>query len=342
MYTLTFNEYTIKDLLAHSREGRQFFGAVVVPYSGLFTNITDTFYTELPKILCPYQVNDIIIIQERWARSSNGYVYESDSQQGVDNSYVDRYDYRPAYTMPDDAARLYGRIVSATPWPVTPDIANKYIPSGYSIDKCFGTAKIIGSTDVSHRILRNLRKQRNQEVLGKTYQPIVRTTDPKTWRYVPYQLRNPIRPNMHYTIGGVEFTYYASNYSDSAQAYYTPYLTPSTNPQALESGEPISDIKEGGRYINGAWATYPTSLTISESNNIQRTGIRLRVRGYAARSSVSEESKFIFLMLDDNFNPIPIYAYYVTETISASQPVFAWLISGYLCNKDGNVIGNYL
>ena len=351
MYTLTFNESTMLDLWDHRNGtyGRQFFGAVVIPYSGLFTNKANSFYTEVPKLLCPYQINDIIIIQQQWAKTeSRGYIYKIDQDYALD-PLVGDFNYLPAYSMPDEAAQMYGRIVSATPWLVSSDIANKFIPAGMNIDNWAGTAKVIGNVDTGTKILNKIRKRRNAEVLGKSYQPTVRTSDPPTIKYVPYQMTKPNKPMLHFSVEGASYDVVlpSRNYTDAAQAYYTLWgLGPSYDPQALKSGYPVdSDYSfEYDSYVLSSWATYPKSLTVAEAESLMNSGVHLYQRGLAADSPTNDRNsasaKFIYILLDDQKFAIPIYAYYPTETIDASQPVFAWLISGYLCEKDGTIIGN--
>ena len=348
MYTLTFNEATLLDLWDHHNNGRQFFGALVVPYSGLFTNKPDTFFTEVPKILCPYQINDIIIIQEKWAKTTTGgYIYKLSQDYSVD-PIVGDFDYLPAYTMPDDAARMYGRIVSAVPWMITSDIANKYIPSGENIDSWAGTAKVISNTDTGTRLLNNIRKKRNQEVLSKTYQPRVKTSSVPTIKYVPYQLNKPVKPRLSFIsedgLGQVVID--AKQYTDAAQAWDWMYNLDS-NPCKLRSGYPISmdvSLIDPNDYSLAAWATYPTPLTVSEAESLINSGVHLKQRGLANSSPTydrtSSKATFVYVLLDEQDNAIPIYVYYPTETIDSNQQVFAWLISGYLCNKDGTILGD--
>ena len=361
MYTLTFNEETILDLWDHHSSGRQFFGALVAPYSGLFTNPSSSFYTELPKILCPYQINDIIIIQERWAKTtSSGYIYEiSDSYATTPATTptVGGHEFLPAYTMPDDAARMYGRIVSITPWLVNGELAKKYLPSGLNIDNWSGTAKVIGNTDVGTRLLNKTRKRYNTEALNKTYQPVIKTTDPPIIRYVPYQLYRPVHPYLHFLREDLPTTVMrdvfipSSNYTDSAQArtnliiFSDPSLY--NDPLALKSGQPISEENSSYDptiYAYDAWALYPEPLTIKQANVLQNSGVNLYQRGLAKSSPTtdrtSESATFIYILLDEQRHAIPILEYYPTETIDSNQKVFAWLISGYLCEKDGTILGN--
>ena len=351
MYTLTFNEETILDLWDHHTSGRQFFGALVAPYSGLFTNPSSSFYTELPKILCPYQINDIIIIQERWAKTtSSGYIYKISEDYDVTPT-AGSHEFLPAYTMPDDAARMYGRIVSATPWLVNGELAKKYLPSGLSIDNWSGTAKVIGNTDVGTRLLNKIRKRYNTEALNKTYQPAVRTTDPPIIQYVPYQLYRPVRPFLHFLREDLPTTVIrdvfipSSNYTDSAQARTN--QASFDDPLRLKSGQPISEDSSSYDptiYAYDAWAVYPEPLTVKQAKVLQNSGVHLYQRGLAESSPTadrtSESATFIYILLDAQNHAIPILEYYPTETIDSDQKVFAWLISGYLCEKDGTILGN--
>jgi len=343
VYTLTFNDNTIKDLLDHRSEGRQFFGALVIPYSGVFTNRSNGFYTSVPKLLCPYQINDIIIIQEKWASSGSGeYLYETDSASGVSVA-----DYFPAYTMPDEAARMYGRIVSAVPWTITPNIADNFIPSGMNIDSWAGTAKVIDNFQSGNRYLNKIRQRRSKEAWNKTYQPIIRTTDPPTLKYVPYQRTKDSTYRLTFVNEDTNPSWvimHTKYYTDAAQAYYTYYGT-DFDTQRLMSGKPVSqNVYTSGVWSQDAWTTYPTSLTRSEADSLINSGVHLYERGLAYDSPTTSRSnanaKFIYLVLDQQDNPIPVYAYFVTETVDDDQHAFAWLISGYLCEKDGTIIGN--
>lgn len=351
MYTLTFNNETISDLLNHRSEGRQFFGAVVIPYSGVFTSETNVYTIDVPRILCPYQINDLIVIQERWARDASGeYVYESDS---IVSNY---YNYRPAYTMPNEAARMYGRIVSAVPWLVNLSIANKYLLDGMSLDNCTGTAKVYDTTDTANKMLKNIRDLHNKSALNKTYQPSIHSIRTPPIKYVPYQLSQQYTPSLLFVDpDGVSWNLNANHKSDAAIAYYAPfnYLAPGLDPQRLAPNQygytlPVdSENAElpNGDWVNnlGSWTTYPTSLTISEAEALENAGYHLVRRGlaYDSEETSGSNAKYIYVMLDETGHAIPIYAYYPVETIDSDQQVFAWLISGYLCEKDGTIIGNW-
>lgn len=332
MYTLMFNKETIQDLKNHLTYGRQFFGAVIIPYSGVFTSEPNVYTIEVPNILCPYQVNDLIIIQERWARDASGeFIYEIDSGGS--------YDFRPAYTMPDEAARMYGKIVSAVPWLLNSSIADAYLVD--NIDSCLGTAKVFGTDDVANRLLRKLRSQHNKSALSKTYQPSI--DGDSIIKYVPYQLSQQVLPQLNFTDPSGEIQHlYASLYSDSAVAYYDLYNDPAVDPQRLQSGQAVD--AEVAKMPNGdvvknlaSWTTYPEPLTIEEATKLEQAGYHLVQRGLAYGST----SKFIYVLLDNHGHSIPIYTYYPTTTVNSNQQVFVWLISGYLCDKEGNVIGDW-
>lgn len=300
MYDLTFNLTTLKDLVNHRDTGRQVYCAIVVPFSGIFTDKSQGSSATLPRIVCPYQVNDIIAIQEKWARAGTSYVY------GTDYSSGSGYNFRPASTMPVSAARMHARIVSIRTWTLTQDIVDNYLSIGYSPDYYAGTAKVIGYYDRGNALLSNIRKNRNKEVLAKTYQPSVSNTLPLVVnKYVPYYLREPVN--------------YATN---------TGKVT-SSRAQAYEGGK----LKNGQLYdpLHRRWSQFVSDTSTYPGKEFV---------GELAWSK-PEKPAYLFYNLDENGNRIPVYATYKAQVVDPEKHLFAWLISAYLCDADGEIIGNW-
>ena len=254
MYTLVFNSQTIQDMWDHhpdnpsrplgQKEGRQLFGTVVTPVCGTFTHgttthpVNDGTSTTIPKIVCPYQVNDIIAIQEKWARSSDGYVYYDYSTPSNNAGYT----FRPASTMPVDAARMYARIVSTRVWSITQEIRDKYIVAGVSADGAAGTASVIGYADKALELLSSIRNSHNAKVLSSTYQPLVPTKVHVLQEPQPYMMYQHVQPSI--TINGR--LYHAASSSLRAQAYSD--LLVVKNPGSTE-GRELDPTYHGSWYI---------------------------------------------------------------------------------------------
>lgn len=251
MYTLVFNANTIQDLWDHhpnnpnrplgQKSGRQLFGTVVTPDCGVFTTGTNPSpkltgtETTIPKIVCPYQVNDIIAIQEKWARSGDGYVYYDYNNETNNQGYT----FRPAATMPLDATRMYARIVSTRVWSITQEIRDKYINAGVNTDSAAGTAAVVGYADKALELLSSIRNSHNNAALASTYQPLVPITIPTRTEPQPYVMYQKLRPSV--TINGT--TYYAADYSIYAQAY--------NNVNSIKDsgdGHPIDPVNHGAWY----------------------------------------------------------------------------------------------
>ena len=194
MYTLTFNRNTIDDLLKHREDGRQLYGAVAVPYGGTFTSGKQGNEITIPKLLCPYQVNDIIAIQEQWSRTANSYVYKT-GDPSKDEGYV----FRPATTMPLSAARMYARIVSIRTWPATENIVKNYMTLGSSSDSAAGAAKVIGYYDKGNELLSDIRRIHNKKARNKTYQQLFETAPDLVNKYVDYYLKVPQTYSLEFT-----------------------------------------------------------------------------------------------------------------------------------------------
>lgn len=454
MYTITFSDETLNDMIAHRSEGRQLYGAIICPYSGTFTHKSEGSSVSIPRIVCPYQVNDIIAIQEQWARKEDGYsykngdfqnisdkvdfifqgkTYDSDSKlytytfisrqyigvnfenegvtvygyaQGIlgsetvshklstfrvisfnnssgtyvstgissyvktseyieitklrsnaigstgqkpncyklevlfttaddlstthiESSKVSRHfwtsnSFRPATTMPDDAVRMYARIVSIRGWTVTKDIVDKYLSVGEIADAYPGTAKVIGYYDRGNQLLSNIRKKRNKEVLAKTYQPIVNYNLPMVDKYVYYRLRE----STHYG--------YTRTYGPDAG---TKLGVESTFAQAFEAYPVYSDTQEL-HYLDSqfrGWQhTLKTSPYLADEDPSLEFGAY--AQGYDPQGGYE---RYVYYLLDSNGYRIPTYATYKTKIVDPTKYLFAWLISGYLCDRDGKIIGKW-
>lgn len=457
MYTITFSDETLNDMIAHRNEGRQVYGAIVCPYSGTFTHKSGGSSVSIPRIVCPYQINDIVAIQEKWARQENGYAYkngdfedisdkvdfvfqgktyDSDSKLytytfisrqyiGVDSenegvtlsgysqgvvdsvtvshriktfkvvsfndstgSYVStgtspnisssKYfevtklrsnaegstgqkpncykleasvvteddlsnpsvkssnvirhfwtsnSFRPATTMPDDAVRMYARIVSIRAWTVTKDIVDKYLSIGEIADAYPGTAKVIGYYDRGNQLLSNIRKKWNKEVLAKTYQPIVTYDLPMVDKYVHYRLRESTRYS--YSVGsdnnpdpghrlGVE-----SVFAQSFEAY--PVYTAKDQEQ---------------QYLDSNFRGWQHTLKSSDDLAMTDPTLEYACKGQGYDPEGGYE-RYVYYLLDSNGYRIPTYATYKTKIVDPTKYLFAWLISGYLCDKDGKIIGKW-
>lgn len=341
MYTLTFNRDTIDDLLAHRSDGRQFYGAIIIPYSGIFSHKYIGSYVQPPKIVCPYQVNDIIAIQERWARNNSSYVYET----GI-SSRDSGYNFRPAITMPLDAVRMYGRIVSIKPWRITQSMANHYLSKGMSTERYPGVGKVIGYADTANRLLSEIRKIHNRAVLNKSGQPLVPDNLPTVIKNVNYYLREPIDYNLYFV-------------SDSHAWDTHPYPDERYNgptsqmAQAYNDNLKILKCNKGGMaeitldYYLGDWEwTVKTTHQAQDyllEHQTKGDGKGLIKRGeyyYSPDSTESEDRQYVWIYTQDG-KPKPRFRYYQTEIVDPDKHWFAWMISGYLSDKDGNTIGKW-
>lgn len=322
MYTITFNEATIRDLLAHIQEGRQLYGAIVVPYSGVFTNKPFGSSVAVPKLLCPYQVDDIIAIQEPWASKIDGYVYKSDAN-------TSGYAFRPPSTMPNSAIRMYARIVSIVTWSVTQDIIDNYLSIGVSSDGYAGTAKIVGSKDNGNRLLSEIRKLHNTKLIDKSYQPVVTANPSKYIMLVPYYYREKVQPERNGPWEGA--------------------LINNKGPNSISAVAKGEDTIKGGTYIDSN--EYKWSIVdIKGPRVFEYDGHKLQCVGLSPDSPdpnpdldpVPDSKKvYRYIYVDSNDYLVPKYAYYPTEVVDPNKHMFAWLFSAYLCDKDGNIIGDW-
>lgn len=339
MYKLTFNRATIDDLLNHRNDGRQLYGAITIPYSGVFTEKSSGSYVDPPKIVCPYQVNDIIAIQERWARSSKSYVYAT-GNESIDSGYT----FRPAYTAPIDSVRMYARIVSIKPWRITKGIAANYLTRGMSIESYAGTAKVVGYKDTGNRLLSTTRKIHNTAVLNKTYQPMVPEKLPMVIRDVPYYTRQPVT----YTLNFVPESEYGSIHP-TLESYEG-----QTTSQAQRFNSSTHIVKNPGDitldYYYGDWnytimTAHEAATYMFEHQTLNEDGKGLIYRGeyyyYDGPHGGSEDpTQNVYIYCQDG-KPIPRARYYKTEIVDPSKYWFAWLISAYLSDKEGNIIGKW-
>lgn len=320
MYTITFSDETLKDLLDHKDDGRQVYGAIVCPYSGTFTHKSGGAAVTIPKLVCPYQVNDIIAIQEQWARKQNEFEYRTYTAKDNSNKF------RPATTMPDDAVRMYARIVSIRAWTVTKDIVDKYLSVGEIADAYPGSAKIIGYYDKGNELLSKIRKKRNKEVLDKTYQPVVTYNLPMVDKYVQYRLRQ------------------STNYSYDVVSEHNPHPghklgVESVFAQAFEAYPVYSDSSEA-QYLDSNFRGWQHTLKSSNDLAMKDSSLEYacKARGYNPPGGYE---MYVYYRLDSNGNRIPTYATYKTKIVDPTKYLFAWLISGYLCDKDGKITGKW-
>ncbi len=390
MYALTFSRKVIKDLLAYadgvngwgSPKGRQFYGAILMPDSGYFTSKSSG---NAPKIVCPYQVNDIIAIQEEWARSATSYVYKiqpdrGDPSNNLNNEVADLtgYNFRPASTMPIDAARLFGRITSIVSWPLTQDIAKEYLSyfPGTSDISSSGVGKVIDYYTNGSRLLSTIRKNRNREVLNKSGQPLVTSSNDlplvDSLRY--YYLNMPTQ----YSIVEYESNSTLLVQSNQVLPRYLSVLTENIN--CL--GESSTSITSGGHenptidghpvdvrtLTIGDWVWYNSESEPSEpwekfawmgdmwrgfSSMINAPGedYYLPAGWVYAESSSSDtygsDAMYSPLGTYEDSNGLhyiyrnlyagPIYATYKTKIVDPIKKLYVWLISGYLCHKNGDI-----
>lgn len=328
MYTLTFNKDTIADLVDHRYDGRQVYGAIIVPYSGVFTDKSSGDQVDPPKILCPYQENDIIAIQERWARSADSYVY------AVDDSSLDKnYYFRPAYTMPKDAVRMYGRIVSIKPWRLTAGIARNYLSRGMSLESCAGSAKVVGYYDLGTRMLSKIRKKHNQALLNESSQPLVPENLPMVTKSVPYYLRDSVTYWLSYKSDGGTMVQVEGVTSDKAQVY-------NADADIMKPAYGAIDGVETLDYYYGHWSY--VSLTANEAADLmRRTGKILYKRGEAYNSPSTGTKIYVYIYMTKDHKAIPQYRYYKTQVVDPSKKWFVWMVSAYLCDEAGNIIGDW-
>lgn len=445
MYTITFSDDTLNDVIEHREEGRQIYGAIVCPYSGIFTKKSGGASVSIPKLVCPYQVNDIIAIQEQWSRTEDGFAYRNGDfkvqpdvsftykgatkdettgiytytfesgylgvlygnegvrmegsttvgsvvsfsvrtfnnssgsyedtgtsgqcrpykyvtvtqfrggQNGVkpncykivaivtsrsspddiqtpivmqSNKVVRHYwpsnTFRPATTMPEDAVRMYARIVSVRAWTVTKDIVDKYLSVGEIADSYPGTAKVIGYYDRGNELLSKIRKKRNKEVLAKTYQPVVTYDLPMVDKYVQYRLKGD--------------TNYSYTRETSPNSGFKPGVR-SVFAQAFEAYGVYSDDGTA-KYLDPQFRAW--QHTLKSSKDLANTDFSLEyaseAQGYNPKGGYEA---YVYYKLDSNGYRIPTYATYKTKIVDPKQYLFAWLISGYLCDKDGKITGKW-
>lgn len=369
MYTLTFNSATLKDLWAHHPDnpdtvdpiGRQMYGAIIIPYSGVFTKKSYGSSVSVPKILCPYQVNDIIAIQEQWAMSNSSYVYK------IDMTNEDAFQFRPATTMPLQATRMYGRIVSVTPWIVTPEIYRNYLSTGSTADRFPGAAKVIKSYDKGNQLLSSSRSKFNKTILAKSSQPTVSDALPLQVFNVLYRLDQPFTPTLKFRLV-LKYKYpVTSGYVDAyTHADYTREGPSSLNAISFGdgtwNGNYLLDEHERGtrREIDwnyGSW--YVTSLTDAEYQ-ISTNKEHLMLIGPTTWDQKYNRNEYFLLDDSDEWNaislighyynyyaflkgkPRPRYAYYESVRFNPNLYLYCWLISAYLCDENGNIFGNYM
>lgn len=348
MYILTFNTATMNDMLQNRYSGRQIYGAITLPYCGWFTSSYDRSSIVVPKLLCPYQVNDIVGIQELWARDSNSYVYRAD----LDDQEAQFYDFRPATTMPDSAIRMYARIVSIRTWSATPDILKHYMTLGSSADSAAGTAKVIGYYDKGNELLSKIRKIHNQKILNDS---ATRTygDDPELVEYASYYYR---RLSKIYTLS---FTNEFGSYTGDSHLGTDPTLlaqskgklrvkkwnTSTQQYEVYNENDPSTwvyvDVHHN-RELAGEWSTVILNYKPSSSAEDlrMREEDKLLYRGEAV-DCTETNPRYIYVNLTNDLRPVPMYAYYITKVIDPELMWHVWLISAYLSDRDGNIIGNW-
>lgn len=482
MYSMVFNSETIKDLYQHQSDGRQIFAAVTMPVSGTFTNKATGASVNVPKIICPYQINDIFAIQEKWARSETDYVLRSpyDFQKtielNIENQFVDfstgkivsnavlgiRSDYidlsgcstlvcsdlsgrsagyvdsvygwhtigvvafydddknylssisrsstnfpnsvtidltsstyrdakyaiissrdisdsgydewghyhdgqhisntltgldygqsssftfRPASTMPVEAANLYGRIVSIRSCRITQEIIDHYLTIGETSDSCAGVGKIIGTTDRGNRILSNLRNSKNRKALTKFYQPSISSAANKVTSLRYYRLHQSVQYEGHFQTDSAWLPSHSgyTTLKSSSTGYaisravdlpYHRYMDPETGIIKFRNDCILgkeTDTVDNRRTIDanlGRWYTRGSNVPPNENTDKQLL--------YLGESRWSNP-KYQYLVLDSSGHPSPVLATYPVEIIDPDKHLFAWLISAYLCDKDGNILGD--
>lgn len=349
MYVLTFNSNTIRDLLDSRSTGRQLYGAITLPYSGWFTSSYDRSSIVVPKLLCPYQVNDIIGIQELWARDSNSYVYRAD----MPDEEATFYDFRPATMMPDAAVRMYARIVSVRTWSATPEILKHYMTIGSSADSAAGTAKVLGYYDKGNELLSRIRKIHNKTMLDNSESKLF-SSDPELVDYASYYYR---REGIIYTLRFTnEFSSYVfpshpqgsstllaqskarlrvKKWNSSTQQYETYDENDPSTWSYID--EPLVD-----REFAGEWSFVILDHKPVNSDEVSSMiyNDHLIYRGEAVDSTESDR-RYVYVSTTDSGLPVPMYAYYITKVIDPSLFWNVWLISAYLSDKDGNIIGNW-
>ena len=318
MYTMTFTDSTMNSIKNSGSNGLQIYSAIMCTYSGIFT--PDNIYDEdtTPKIVCPYQVNDIFAIQEPWARDAHDYVYK------LDGDTTHGYVWRPASTMPLDATRFYGRIVSIYARLLTRDIAENYLPVGDSISACPGVAKVIKSYDSGNNLLSSIRGTRSKEARNKSYQSQVPGSLPLVKYRAPYYLSTST--DKTYTIPGSS-TVYSAGSSILAQAYETTMVHTSIGGSSVVAGYRDYDHNANRKSWSKSWKVLGSSGSNPYSDPT--------FVGYT-----ENEKMEIYYDLDSQGRRIPSIATYGTQVVDATKQLYVWLISAYLCDKDGNVFGD--
>lgn len=318
MYTMTFTDTTMNDIKTHSSTGRQIYSAVMCTFAGVFT--PDNIYSDntIPKIVCPYQVNDIFAIQEQWARNANEYVYKLDGD--TSSGYV----WRPASTMPLDAARFYGRIVSIYSRLLTRDIAETYLPIGDSINSCPGVAKVIKSYDSGNNLLSRIRETYSRDARNKSYQPRVTSPLPLVRYSTPYYLSTST--DKTYTPPGSS-TVVSAGKSILAQAYETTMVHTSIGGASVVAGYRDADHNAYRKSWSKSWKPLRTDGVnpLSDPTFV----------GYT-----ENEKMEIYYNLNSKGLRIPSIATYGSQVLDATQQLYVWLISAYLCDENGNIIGD--
>lgn len=382
MYELTFNRDTMKDLITYGYSqgrGRQLYGAIVCPYSGVFSHKTGGSTVTIPKIVCPYQVDDIIAIQEQWARSGNSFVYKinPESSSGGHGFYpywsvpdTQGYEFSPANTMPLSATRLYARITSVRTWSLTPEVYYNYVNPHISTVDCAGVAKVIGYYDNGNRLLSKIRKRHNSSLLQRSSQPRTSSNLPLVPVTLPYYLKEPT-----YTVYSRKFQEFPNisprnitlPASDFAQAYdprenqevptwshvYNPTNISTRQFQQLSSldpgqrawyctmsGDPDLEIKQPTLYEYIGEAMYPP-----ETDPFEPTAVWTRPAwGSTYWYYVLDGSSDIAVTPSGGTTRyygkrIPVIASYNYNIIDPERYIFVWMISAYLSDSEGNIYG---
>lgn len=345
MYTLTFNNDTMSDLQQHITDGRQFYSAIVTPFCGVFTDgagkIGDDGFksmdrlggsdTNIPKIVCPYQPNDVIAIQEKWMKIGNRYIYY-DYTNDYNNS---GYTFQPASSMPRGAVRLYGRIVSTRVWSITQEIRDNYIHTSESVSECAGVASVIGYADTASRLLSKFRNGRNAEALASTYQKSIPKITPKKIEDQSYMMYQKVNPTLILP-GDRQYKTYP-DYVLSDIRYEANYYYPVRYDTAivLASGQPVDAHR--GIWYRGAFTreqlnamdpeTYIEVGRASWDADNQGTPLYIAIWPLAPYDNIRYPQA----------RPQTFEAVHTDRT----KHYFAWLISGYLSDSQGKIIGSY-
>ena len=119
-------------------------------------------------------------------------------------------------------------------------------------------------------------------------------------------------------------------------------LISNKGPNSISAVAYGDDTIKGGTYIDSNHYKW-SIVDIKGPRVFELEGHELQCVGLAPNSPTSPESdkKYRYIYLDSNKCLVPKYAYYPTEVIDPSKHMFAWLFSAYLCDKEGNIIGNW-